>query len=250
MSVLPPEDDVLAAEYALRLLDDEAVRVAQAREADDPAFAVAVADWNERLFPWLDGVAPVVPDDALWDRIQDALMQERQGEGTFSEPPRDNVVALKRKVRTWRIATGALTALAASLALVVGLRFADKASPVAPPAARASDLAVAAIAPEGAVTALAVVSYDRVSASLIVTPAGLTQPTGRSHELWVVPASGAPKSLGLLDYGAPRRIVLAEDFAKFFAGEATIAISTEQQGGSRTGLPVGPIIGTGKLRRI
>lgn len=248
MSALPPEDDVLAGEVALRLLDEGELDRARAREAADPIFAAAVADWDARLMPWLDGIEPVAPDADLWARIAAVLAQGRPAtDGTASD---GNVVALRRKVRNWRVATAGVTALAASLALVVGLRGTGEAPPAAVTPARASDLAIAAVTPEGETAALAVVSYDRVSASLIVTPAGLVPVPGRSHELWVVPATGTPKSLGVIAGRDPRRIVLADDLAAFFAGAATIAISTEQQGGSRTGLPVGPIVGSGTLRRI
>lgn len=238
---LTSEDDVLAAELVLRLLGEAELNQARAREAADPAFAAAVAGWNARLMPWLDAIVPVGPDERVWERIVAQLPSAQVG---------GNVVALKRKVFSWRDAGFALAGIAASLLVMVGVRSTQDAAPVVPSASRSSDLAVAAVAPEGGAAALAVVSYDRVGASLIVTPAALAPLPVGSHELWVVPALGAPKSLGLIAPGPARRIVLADDLATAFAGEPTIAISSEQQGGSRTGLPVGPIVATGKLNRV
>lgn len=234
-----PEDDALAAEFALRLLDEAELDRARAREAADPAFAAAVGAWNARLMPLLDAIAPVDPDAALWPRIVAAI------------DPRSsvsNVVPIRRKLFHWRDAAFALTGIAAALLLSVGLRKPEEPAP--PTAARASEVAVAAVIPEDGGAALAVVSYDRVGASLIVTPAALEPVSGRSHELWVVPASGAARSLGLLEGPGPRRIVLAEDMAASFAGTPTIAISAERSGGSRTGAPAGPVVASGKLIRV
>ncbi len=240
-SPLTPEDDILAAELALRVLGESELDQARARQVADPAFAQAVEAWDARLMPWLDAIVPVQPDPSLWPRILAVIIPQDAS---------TNVVVMRRRFFSWRDAAFALSGIAASLLVAVGFRVTDRARPPAVTAARASDLAVAVVTPEGAGTAVAVVSYDRVGASLIVTPAALTALPGRSYELWVVPVSGTPKSLGVLEGSTTRKIVLAEDLAASFAGAPTIAISTEQRGGSRTGLPVGPIIATGKLTRI
>lgn len=237
---LTPEDDVLAAELALRLLSEAELDQARVREAAEPAFAAAVDEWNARLMPWLDAVEPVQPDAGLWPRILAAIDPQSTSA---------NVVKIRRKLFGWRDAGFALSGIAAALLLTVALRGPETVAP--PPAARASDLSIATVTPEGGTSALAVVSYDRASASLIVTPAGLAPRTGRSYELWVIAAAGGdPKSLGVIQGANARRIVLADDLAANFAGIPTIAISEEQPGGSRTGTPVGPVIATGKLQRI
>lgn len=234
-----PDDDLLAAELALGLLSDGAAAAARVREVRDPAFAALVGEWNERLMPLFDAVEPVEPPASLWGRISASLAPKGSG----------NVIALKRRVRFWRGAAAALTAVAASLAIVVGFRAADRVRPTPPQQNVVSDTLVAAITPEDAPT-MAVISFDRAAASLIVTPAALTLVPGHSHELWVVPATGDPRSLGLVAPGAARRVVIAGDVAGLFDSEVTLAISAEQEGGSRTGKPGGPIVATGKLRRV
>ena len=60
MSSVPPFDErsQLAAEYALGVLDG-ADRANAARLAnEDDAFAALVAQWHERLAPFLDEIAP------------------------------------------------------------------------------------------------------------------------------------------------------------------------------------------------
>ncbi len=49
-----PDDDMLAAEYALGLLEGEELLAARGREASDPVFAAAVAWWQDRLAYLLD----------------------------------------------------------------------------------------------------------------------------------------------------------------------------------------------------
>ena len=49
-------DQLLAAEYALGLLEGEDLLAARARESADPAFARDVAEWQERLAPLADDI--------------------------------------------------------------------------------------------------------------------------------------------------------------------------------------------------
>lgn len=244
MTDVPAELDMLAAELALRVLPDDDAREARVLEASDPGFAAAVAAWDAVLEPLFDELAPVEPDAAVWPRIAAAVTARQPDVSDVT----DNVVPFARRLGVWRAAAAGMTAIAASLALVIGLGTSPEA-PVTRPAS--TELLIASIVPAapGAGPPLAVVSYDRILQSLVVTPAALDVPASRARELWVVPASGKPRSLGLLA-SASRRIVLAEDLAREFAGVPTLAISDEQPGGSRTGAPVGPVIATGKLLRV
>lgn len=260
------DDGLLAAELALRLLEGEALRDARARAAAEPAFAAEVFAWRERLAGFFDEIAPVEPGAAMWERVAAAIASP-DGAG--------NVVALKRRVGLWRGAAVGMTALAASLALVIGLRDTTQIKetkivtrtipvptpvPVPAPVPRPApvpdpsppeprELRVAALTSQDAPT-MAVVSYDEDRASLIFTPATLTPVAARSHQLWVVPATGNPRSLGLVAPGATRRIPVTGELVELFGGDATVAISVEREGGSRSGLPEGPIVAKGKLRPV
>jgi anti-sigma-K factor RskA len=236
----PDEDGLLAAELALRLLEGDVLREARAREAAEPAFAAEVEAWRERLAGLLAEAAPVEPDPAMWGRVSGVLALH---------DPRNNVFQMKRSIRFWRASAVAATALAASLLLVVGLRTGGKAPSIGQPVSEPRRVLIATI--EGAdVPPLAVISVDRVDNSLIVTPAALTPVPGHSHELWIVPKTGDPRSLGLLRPGPAMRIVLADDLARSLEGGPTLAISAEKEGGSRTGLPQGPIVATGTLHAV
>jgi anti-sigma-K factor RskA len=65
----------------------------------------------------------------------------------------------------------------------------------------------------------------------------------RVLELWAVPPSGAPRSLGLIS--AAGATVVKK--GKLLDGTAALAVSLEPTGGSPTGAPTGPILFVGKL---
>ncbi|HYZ62400.1 MAG TPA: anti-sigma factor, partial [Acetobacteraceae bacterium] len=97
----------------------------------------------------------------------------------------------------------------------------------------------------GAVT----ISYDAREGRMLVNPVGMDA-RGKSPELWVIPADGKPRSLGVIpDKGAAAMIVPAPARA-LMAGGVTLAVSLEPEGGSPTGQPTGPVVMTGTMSRV
>ncbi len=235
-------DDRLAAELALRLLDGAELAEAERRQREDPVFAAAVADWEMRLIPLAEGIRPETPDPGLWERIA-----ARVADGPAETA---TIHILRRKANLWRAYSAAVTAIAAALALVIGLESArqDPVIQVPAPAAPAATL-VASLAAEGGPAAV-VISYDPDTQSLIATPAVLNPAAGHDHELWVIAGAGPPRSLGLVAAGKPQRIALPPALLKSVGPEATLAVSVEPEGGSPTGQPTGPVIASGQLTRI
>ena len=82
-------------------------------------------------------------------------------------------------------------------------------------------------------------SYQSGTRSLLVTPAGLSAAAGRAYQLWLIPPSGTPRSLGLVDAAGPQRVPVTPPLLGAFDGNATLAVSVEPAGGS----PVGGIGG-------
>jgi anti-sigma-K factor RskA len=188
----------------------------------------------------LDAIAPVQPDAALWDRIRASL----------EEPDKRPVelVAVRRRLTMWKGYSAAITALAASLLLVVGLRTADK-PPVPQPAPQVRPVMVAMLAPETGPASLTA-SYDPSTNSLVVAPAALNPVPGHDHELWIIPDDGKPRSLGLVAASQQRRMALPAGLAPRLVETATIALSAEPTGGSPTGQPTGPVVASGKFSRV
>jgi anti-sigma-K factor RskA len=233
------ERDMLAAEHALGVLDRAERAEAQRLEASDPEFAGLVAEWHERFAPLLDEIAPVAPGPELWNRINSALDNEG---GRAS-----NVHNLARRVTMWRTYSAAISAVAAALLLVVAV---DTFRPPAPepvqPQPQRQPVLVANVAAEDRSAAF-VVSYDPADRTMLVSPAVATPAPGHDHELWLIPASGTPQSLGLVASTSPHRLPVPQQSQANFRRDATIAISVEPVGGSPTGQPTGAVVATGKL---
>jgi anti-sigma-K factor RskA len=72
---------------------------------------------------------------------------------------------------------------------------------------------------------------------------------GRVLELWSVPPTGAPKSLGLIRADGSTLVARERLPASLLkGGTAALAVSVEPPGGSPTGAPSGPVVFAGKLQ--
>lgn len=239
---LDEQDDLLAAEYALGLLEGDAQRAARIRAAVDPDFGAAVLEWEARLGPLAEEIAGVAPPPHVWDGIAGAVAQVRAIDA--------NVVPLRRKVARWRAAAMAMTAVAASLALLVAYQNAGQAPPAGPIVTpQAAPMMIATLASPETDASLSV-AYDPQHASLLVTPGRLERTAGRGHELWIIPEGGRPVSLGMVRGTAPLRMAVSAPLAAHFRAAATLAVSVEPEGGSPTGQPTGPVIASGALTTI
>lgn len=223
-----------AAELALVLLDGEKLRAARALAASDAEFAREVARWKGRLAPLLDEADAVATPDGLWPRIERTL-------GTGSGE--SNVVTLRRKVSLWRGMTGAMTALAASLALLVVNR---PAANVTPPAALPASQPMVAMIKAGEDVA-AVANWDAGARLLLVAEVKMPVVPGRDYQLWVIPADGKPRSVGVMPSRPHLRLALAEPLSAMLGEGATLAVSLEPLGGSPSNAPTGPVVASGSL---
>jgi anti-sigma-K factor RskA len=237
----PDREMALAAEYALGLLDGPELDEARRRRASEPDFAREVARWRGRLAPLHSEIDEIDPPADLWDRVDAAIR--------LAGAANDNERTLHHAVTVWRSATAVMTAVAASLAMVLILQ----PHPTQQPRPRsisvpASAPMVAMVGDQKATTLM--VSWEPSTRQLVMAVAA-PAPTDVSHsrELWVIPAGGKPHSLGLLPAGNASHRRLADAIADLLQQGATIAISVEPRGGSPTGAPTGPVVATGALSR-
>src|SRR5215467_4201372 len=72
---IDPADDgnFIAAEYVLGVLGATERREVERRLSQEPALASEVAFWEEQLTGLTDAVAPVLPPEATWSRIETAI---------------------------------------------------------------------------------------------------------------------------------------------------------------------------------
>lgn len=218
---------ILPAEQSLRLLGSDELRA-----SSDAGFASEVARWNGRLAPLADEIEPVSPPDALWSRI-DRSLGNTGGES--------NVIQLRRKVNVWRAMAGAMTALAASLALVV----VNRQVPPPPLSAPLAQPMVAMIKAGAEVAAVA--NWDKGSRQLLVSEVKMPVVPGHDYQLWLIPAGDKPHSVGVMPNLPHMRVAVAAPMSAMLAEGATLAVSLEPAGGSPTGAPTGPVVASGAL---
>ena len=218
------DDDILAAEVALGLLDGGEAEAARRRVAADPALASRVEWWRDRFEALAEERAE--PSASLWPSIDARL------------PRNDNSAA---QVRRWQAAAFAATLVAVVLGSSLALR--PGPAPVAPSVApAAAPLLLASLTGEGGV--VATVAYDRAAARLTVVPASIDTHE-HDAELWIIPAGGIARSLGTIDAAHSITTAARADARGLIGTGATLAITLEQRGGSPTGKAQGPVIASG-----
>ena len=227
-----PDDDVLAGEYVLGVLEADERRAVEARIARDPAFAALVVFWMGRLTPLSDAIAPVAPPARLKARIDDALF----------EPARKG--ALWNSLAFWRTAalfSTAIALLAGAALFIAGTgRVAERAA------------LVAALTPANA-PALLFAEFDPRTGAIRIRDAALAElvgDAGNAAELWIIPADGTPRSLGLINAVGETRAVVGEALRALIDAGGVLAVSIEPFGGSPTGAPTGPVVAVGALKRL
>jgi anti-sigma-K factor RskA len=244
------EDEALAAEHALGVLNARERADAELRVAREPAFAADVEAWRARLAPMLDSVEPVPAPAGLWPRI------ERLLPANDSRAPANDNGAIMNRLRFWRnSAMGGFALAAASLAGVLVQMNAppvvvERQVPVAP---QGQLLSASVVSQEGSrVQPLFTASYDPDRKALIVTsllPEGSDR--DKVHELWLIAGQDNPKSLGLVESGKAKVIALPTEVMAKMAEGAALAVSVEPPGGSKNPAgPSGPVIGVGKLSKL
>ena len=230
MTMLGDDDIVLAGEHVLGLLDAANEAAAIARIVTDAAFAAEVDAWRLRLMPMVDRNDVAAPPH-IWPAIKSALpsptQQDNKGGGN---------------IRFWQAIAGASSMAAAVMAVLL----LQQPSPVAPPQPGAP--LVAALGSETGMSSITA-RYDGASGQMLLTPVSLK--TGELYpELWIIPADGTPRSLGIVRADVPSEIRINAALRGFVSQGATLAITSEPEGGGPGGKPSGPILASGKIVTI
>lgn len=242
------DDQVLAAEYALGLLEGEALMAARAKVASDSAFAAEVERWNLQLAPLADTIPPRTPRSEIWERIRAELA---------SSPIDGEVVALRRRVRRWQWIGGLSAAAAIALAFVAllpqtpapGPGTGTASDPIAQrPGGTAAKLA-ANMPIEG--TALSLdLTYLPAESSLLVGAVGLSADGVHDHEIWFVPEEGDPVSLGVVTPGKVVAHTVPSGVVDEVHEGSRLLLSREPLGGKPADAAVGPVVAEARFTTI
>ncbi|MDO9437035.1 anti-sigma factor domain-containing protein [Hydrogenophaga sp.] len=244
--------DQLAAAHALGTLRGGARRRFEAMAREQAPVRAAALVWQSRVSSMNELQTPATPAPAVWTRIENLVHAEQQQQAMASaraQPAAPQRGGWLRSLALWR-GTTAAGALATVLAIVTAVGLRDNLG------AQIGELQ-AKLDATPAVEYVAVLNDDKASASMLVTfdpkskkltlqrVGGFQEASDKSLQLWALPPSGGPRSLGVLSQ---------ERLLQLAAGEGdvrevpTLAVTLEPKGGVPVGSgPTGPVLFKGAL---
>ena len=226
--------DAIAGEYVVGTLDAGERAAVAARRLREPALEAAIRDWERRLAPLAELVSAIAPPEDAFVKIEARI----DGSGTPSSASA-TIVDLRRRLKLWRTAAIAASAIAASLVVAVGVRDFQ-------PKPKQQNLV--AVLQKDAASPAFLVTVNIEDRIMTVQPVATKPEPGKSYELWIVQDSlGAPKSLGVIDEPKAMTRPTIAAYKPDVIESATFAVSLEPEGGSPTGQPTGPVVFSGKL---
>jgi anti-sigma-K factor RskA len=213
-----PEDEALAAEYVLRLLDADAEQAFEARLLAEPDLRAHVQFWEAELAT----LATNIPEETPSSSVRAKLVAELSGEQA-------------KPKRGWGWSGLTFPALAA-VAVAAFLAF----SPMLRAPTFDPTLHATLISQDGVLHIEA--GYAPDGNLFKVIPEQGSPDTGRDFELWVIGAEAqAPVSLGVIPADRESLFEITPEIAALIDG-GTLAVSDEPAGGSPTGTPTGAIL--------
>jgi len=257
------DQEALAAEYVLGALDADERKEAETLIADDAEFAAMVRYWEGRLGALNAMVDPVDPPPDIWEKIRERVgglppsadVRLPEVDRLARETPPSNVIALSRRLSTWRNVAAVASALAAVLALFVTASLVkpdllpEKLRPVVRTVEVPSkEPPLVAVLQKDASGPAFLLTVDTARRILTMRRVAAPQEPGKSYELWLVSDKfPAPRSLGVVTNAEFTQRALPASYDPETVNNATYAISLEPEGGSPTGVATGPVLFTGKL---
>ena len=249
--------DRLAQTYALGTLRGAARRRFETLAREHPSVRVAALLWQSRLAAMAELQPSQAPSATVWTRINNLVegeqtaqaMQATRAKAAWAEQAAASPGGWWRNLLVWRGAAAA--GVAASVFMgVASVKVRDQlGGEIAQLQARLQ------ATPQ--IDYVAVLADDKSQASILVTfdpkskrltlqrVGGFQEAADRSLQLWALPGSGAPKSLGVLS--TDKLLRLAAD-VQDVKEVPTLAISLEPKGGvPSAGGPTGPVLFKGAL---
>lgn len=253
----PPSADLFAGEYVLGVLDAGQRRDAEARIAQDPAFARLVADWEQRLAPLLAEFEGAEIPAHVWPRIRSRLGWPSVGDvAAPSAPPSAQKTGLWQNAGFWQGVAGLAVAAALAAVAIGPLGLLKPETPdtrvvVQPPAPPVED----PDAPKPVSTLLRddgstgwLASVDPTEGTVLMVPVpAAADAQGREPELWIIPPGGKAQSLGIVSINRSHTVKVPDTLRGDLEKGAVLAITLEPKGGAPQGVATGPIIAKGDI---
>ena len=246
--------DSLASAYALGSLRDGARRRFEHLAREHPSVRAAALLWQGRLHSLGELQTQATPDPAVWTRIDNLVQAERAAQALqlrrqASTARPIGLSAWWHSLLLWRSTATAAT-LATVFMLVLGWsmrnQMGDEIQTLQAKLATTPQTTYVAVLADAQSSARMLVTFDPTNQRLTLQRVGDYQEADdRSLQLWALPPTGGPRSLGVLG---------RDTLARLNAQEADVhavpllAISLEPKGGvPSAGGPTGPVLFKGAL---
>ncbi len=248
--------DRLASSYALGTLRGGARRRFEALAREQAPVRAAALIWQSRLASLNELQPQAQPSSAVWTRIDNLVQGEKQSaaqqavraQAASAVEPAGSGGWL-RSLTVWRTATAAgAFATIAAVSVGIGMReeLGGEIARLQTQLQSAPQIEYVAVLADDKSAASMLVTFDPKAKKLTLQRVGGYQEADdRSLQLWALPPSGGPKSLGVLGNDKLLRLTAGESDVREVP---TLAISLEPKGGvpSETG-PTGPVLFKGAL---
>lgn len=266
MNILNRPDlmDRLAAAYALGTLRGGARRRFEALARQSPTLRVTAQVWQERFMSMTELQQSEAPGPNVWKKIENLVAAEAR---PVAAAPAAPLATLARKAESfWRLMTMGAGAVALGvLAVTVSLRMQleDQRTELAQVQTRGQTLArqneqlLAQAQRQPDVRYVSVLMDDKSAPAMLATfdpkhgtltlkrIGSYQEGPEKSLQLWAIPASGAPRSLGVLGEQPVLRLAAQEQVV---GQSPALAISLEPKGGvPGEGGPTGPVLWKGAV---
>ncbi len=249
----PSLTEQLAASYALGTLRGGARRRFEALARSHAEVRAQALIWQGRLSSVAELQAQAAPSPAVWKRIENLVKAEKETQAMQAAR-----VAVKPEAGGWWSSLNLWRGLSsmgvgvAAVALTVGVNLNSINAKLG---GEVQEL-TAKLSATPEIQYVAVLADDKAAASMLVTfdpkskrltlkrVGGFQESPDKSLQLWALPQTGGPKSLGVLGSDAVIKLTAAGNEVNV----PTLAISLEPKGGVPAGSgPSGPVLFKGAL---
>ena len=241
----------LAASYALGTLRGGARRRFETLAREQAQVRAAALVWQTRLGSVAELQAQAEPAPAVWTRIDNLVRAEHEQHAMQKArmPVPARPFAWLRSLALWRTAT-AVGAVATVFAVVLGVNQRDQLggqiASLRTQLQAAPQIEYVAVLADGKADPSMLVTFDAKNQKLLLQRVGgYQEASDKSLQLWALPPTGGPRSLGVLG---------SEKLLRLTAGDGDVrevpalAISLEPKGGvPSAGGPTGPVLFKGAL---
>lgn len=254
--------DRLASSHALGTLRGGARRRFEAMAREQAPVRAAALIWQSRIASLNELQPQAQPSPVVWTRIDNLVRGDAQAQAMQSSARQAagadpgagmGVAGWLRSLTLWRGATAAGVA-ATVVAIVVGVNLRDDLSQrlgsqiasLQSQLQATPQIEYVAVLADDKSAASMLVTFDPKNRRLVLQRVGAYSEAGdKSLQLWALPPSGGPRSLGVLGNDKVLRLTATEGDVREVP---TLAISLEPKGGvPSAGGPTGPVLFKGAL---